>query len=267
MPSPSVLPANAAQERTALTAMSPPVDWPAVPPATPVERDAMAWPPAAWEVSPSAWRPEAAFDPSLFQPYGSAVALPADLPVPSAGAGRAVGTVVRELVETVFLALLIFVGIRLVVQNFKIEGSSMEPTLHNGQRLLVNRLAYLGLSEPRRGDIVVFRAWDQDEDYIKRVVGVPGDEIEVVGDRLVVNGNPLDEPYIRNHPTHGGPGRVVLAPGTYYVLGDNRDNSSDSRLHGPLAADHIVGKAWVTYWPIHDLGFVSDFASYAAPRP
>lgn len=176
-------------------------------------------------------------------------------------------TPLRDLVHTLMLTVMIASGVQIAVQSRQIEGSSMEPTLHNGQRLLVNRLAYLGLSEPRRGDIVVFRAWDQDEDYIKRVVGVPGDEIEVVGDRLVVNGNPLDEPYIQNHPTHGGPGRVVLGPGTYYVLGDNRDNSSDSRLHGPLAADRIVGKAWVTYWPIHDLGFVSDFASYAAPRP
>lgn len=267
MPSPFPSPADAASDAAAPSLTSP-ARWGSLPDVPPsVERDAMAWPPSSWEVSPSAWRSDAAFDLPLFQPYGGAAAPPMDLPAPGVGAGRAVGTVVRELVETVFLALLIFVGIRLVVQNFKIEGSSMEPTLHNGQRLLVNRLAYLGLSEPQRGDIIVFRAWGQDEDYIKRVVGVPGDEIEVAGDRVVVNGSPLDEPYIQNHPTHGGPGRVVLGAGTYYVLGDNRDNSSDSRLHGPLASERIVGKAWLTYWPIRDLGFVSDVTSYAAPHP
>lgn len=176
-------------------------------------------------------------------------------------------TTARDIVQTVILTALIAAGVQWTVQSRQIEGSSMEPTLHNGQRLLVNRLAYTNLSEPQRGDIVVFRAWDQDEDYIKRVIGIPGDEIEVAGDRIVVNGNALDEPYIDNHPTRGTPGRVVLGSGEFYVLGDNRDNSSDSRLHGPLPRDRIVGKAWLTYWPFGDVGFVSDFTSYAAPRP
>ncbi len=266
MPSPSVLPANAAQERTALTAMSPPVDWPAVPPATPVERDAMAWPPAAWEVSPSAWRPEAAFDPSLFQPYGSAVALPADLPVPSAGAGRAVGTVVRELVETVFLALLIFVGIRLVVQNFKIEGSSMEPTLHSGEYLLVNKLAYRGSGEPQRGDIVVFESWTPGKDFIKRVIGVPGDTVEIRDNAVWINGERLEEGYL-DQVTSGNTPALALGDDEYFVMGDNRGNSSDSRNHGSLQGDHIIGKAWLTYWPPDQIGTIPDSrASFAAVR-
>ncbi len=224
-----------------------------------LERDGMAWPAHGGAALPpragAMWADQrATADPSLN---------------PVAPAWRQVvgQTPLRDLVHTLMLTVVIAAGVQIAVQSRQIEGSSMEPTLHNGQRLLVNRLAYLGLSEPQRGDIIVFRAWGQDEDYIKRVVGVPGDEIEVAGDRVVVNGSPLDEPYIQNHPTHGGPGRVVLGAGTYYVLGDNRDNSSDSRLHGPLASERIVGKAWLTYWPIRDLGFVSDVTSYAAPHP
>jgi len=152
------------------------------------------------------------------------------------------------------------------VQSRQIEGSSMEPTLHNGQRLLVNRLSYISTSEPQRGDIIVFRAWEQEEDFIKRVIGVPGDEIDIQDNHIRVNGYPLDEPYIANEPTFGTPGTVVLGPGEYYVLGDNRGNSSDSRLHGPLPAEKIIGKAWLTYWPPRDLGFISDTTSYAAPK-
>jgi len=171
----------------------------------------------------------------------------------------------RDVVETAVLTLVIAAGVQVAVQSRQIEGSSMEPTLHNGQRLLVNRLSYLPQSEPQRGDIVVFRAWDQDEDYIKRVIGVPGDEIEIRDNRVRVNGSLLDEPYIHNEPTYGAGETVVLAPGDYYVLGDNRGNSSDSRLHGPLPRDRIIGKAWLTYWPLGELGFVSDSKSYAAP--
>jgi signal peptidase I len=173
----------------------------------------------------------------------------------------------RDVIETIGLTLLIAAGIQFAVQSRQIEGSSMEPTLHNGQRLLVNRLAYQSPNEAQRGDIIVFRAWDQDEDYIKRVVGVPGDEIDIRDNHIRVNGFLLDEPYIANEPTFGTPDTVILGPGEYYVLGDNRGNSSDSRLHGPLPAGKIIGKAWLTYWPLDNLGFISDTTSYAAPSP
>lgn len=173
----------------------------------------------------------------------------------------------RDVIETIGLTLLIAAGIQFAVQSRQIEGSSMEPTLHNGQRLLVNRLAYQSPNEAQRGDIIVFRAWDQDEDYIKRVVGVPGDEIDIRDNHIRVNGFLLDEPYIANEPTFGTPDTVILGPGEYYVLGDNRGNSSDSRLHGPLPAGKIIGKAWLTYWPLDNLGFISDTTSYAAPFP
>ncbi len=212
-----------------------------------LEREAMAW-------------PEVGAGQALLADHtaGQAASAPGD----PGGSWR--GAALRDVFETIVLTLLIAAGIQIAVQSRQIEGSSMEPTLHNGQRLLINRLAYLNPNQAQRGDIIVFRAWDQDEDFIKRVIGVPGDEIEIRDNHIRVNGQALDEPYIQNEPTFGTPDTVVLGPGDYYVLGDNRGNSSDSRLHGPLPAGNIIGKAWLTYWPLHDLSFISDSTSYAA---
>ncbi len=179
---------------------------------------------------------------------------------------RRPGGSLRDLIETILLTLVIALGIQLAVQSRLVEGSSMEPTLHDGQRLLINRLAYASLGEPQRGDIVVFRAWEQQEDYIKRVIGLPGDRIEIRGSQILVNGSVLDEPYLDGSIDYGHVGPLVLAPGDFYVLGDNRGNSSDSRLHGPLPRDRILGKAWVSYWPLDDMGLISDSTSYAAEQ-
>lgn len=181
------------------------------------------------------------------------------------GTGRGAGSL-RDIFETVILTVLIAAGIQLAVQSRLVEGSSMEPTLHNGQRLLINRLSYLSPTDPQRGDIIVFRAWDQDEDYIKRVIGVPGDEIEIRGNEILVNGAMLDEPYLDRTIDYGHIGPLVMAPDFFYVMGDNRGNSSDSRLHGPLPRAQILGKAWVSYWPLANLGLISDSTSYAAER-
>lgn len=229
-----------------------------------LERQAMAWPmpPAERErvfpneQAPYAWPAESSAGRAA---YSSPAVSGSNSSRPSA--------TLRDVVETIGLTLLIAAGIQFAVQSRQIEGSSMEPTLHNGQRLLVNRLAYQNPNEAQRGDIIVFRAWDQDEDYIKRVIGVPGDEIDIRDNHIRVNGFLLDEPYIANEPTFGTPDTVILGPGEYYVLGDNRGNSSDSRLHGPLPAGKIIGKAWLTYWPLDNLGFISDTTSYAAPSP
>jgi signal peptidase I len=208
-------------------------------------------------------------------------------PAPVAPAPRQSGPGVRglawEILQTVLLTLVIFLAVRAVVQNFKVEGASMEPTLHTGQYLLINKIGYARLGGtpayaivhpdadqqqasdpgylfggPQRGDIIVFRSpVDPTKDFIKRVIGVPGDTVEVRGGQVYVNGNAIDEPYIRDRAPYIAP-RQVVPPGHYFVLGDNRPNSSDSHVWGLVPADNIIGKAWVSYWPPNLWGVLGD---------
>lgn len=236
------------------------------PDAVRLERDAMAWPPSKWERPVSAWRDDVWRGPEPFLPFDESAGVPrAQAP---AASGGGVATLLREILETLVLTVLIFVGIRVVVQNFRIEGRSMFPTLHPDQYLLVNKLLYHGFSDPQRGDIIVFEAWSADKDFIKRIVGVPGDEIEVRENLVYVNGVALDEPYL-TQPTTDNIGPITLDGDMYYVMGDNRGNSSDSRTYGPLPREKMIGKAWLTYWPPGEIGFIPDsntsFASTVEP--
>jgi signal peptidase I len=223
------------------------------------ERLAMAWPPSVWERPPEAWRTDAWAGPEPFVPYDadplSLIEIPADIPAQRSNA-RALA---RELVETIVLTVLIFFGIRLLIQNFKIEGSSMEPTLHSGQYLLVNKFAYRGSGEPQRGDIVVFKSWTPGKDFIKRVVGTPGDTVAIHENAVWINGERLDEAYL-DQITTGPDTTVHLADDQYFVMGDNRGNSSDSRNNGALQGENIIGKAWFTYWPPGEIGFVPSIS-------
>jgi signal peptidase I len=233
-----------------------------------LERESMVWPPASWEHDGPAWRDDLPDTPDAFTPFDAAsAALDTVLRAPTAVAPRpAYAAVVREVIETIALTAVIFLGIRLVVQNFRIEGRSMEPTLHSGEYLLVNKLAFHALGDPNRGDIVVFQAWGQDKDFIKRIVGTPGDNIEIRDGCVHVNGTCIDEPYL-DQPTTDAVGPLTLGQDEYYVLGDNRGNSSDSRAYGPLPRDKIIGKAWFTYWPPSDIGLVpAGDASLASAR-
>jgi signal peptidase I len=220
------------------------------------ERDSMAWPPASWERASSVWRPDLWSDTALpqFPAPGLDPASGSALDVGPASTVR--GGFTREVVETILLTLLIFFGIRLVVQNFKIEGMSMEPNLHDGQYLLVDKFSYLGSGEPQRGDVIVFESWSPDKDFIKRVIGLPGEHIQLRDDGIFINDVLLDEPYLDQ--ASGGNDNLNLGPDEYYVMGDNRNNSSDSRNHGPMKGDQIIGKAWFTYWPRETIGWVDD---------
>lgn len=163
---------------------------------------------------------------------------------------------VRELIETAVLTIAIFLVVRVALQNFKVEGSSMFPNLHNGEYILVNKISYM-LHSPQRGDIVVFQATpahQPDKDFIKRVIGLPGETVAVHNDSVYINGHPLNEPYIQGFykPTYTwGPSKVPS--GDYFVLGDNRNDSQDSHLWGWLPRKYIIGKAWISYWPPSDL--------------
>ena len=155
----------------------------------------------------------------------------------------------REIVETVLFTLVIYVLVRtFLFENYRVVGRSMEPTLQNDQFLVVSKLDYR-LHTPQRGDIIVFRdPQSQNRKLIKRIIGLPGDVVEIGNDAVTINGYPLDEPYIES-PSLYTEAPLTVPDGQYFVLGDNRNNSSDSHAWGTLPEDLIVGKAWLSYWP------------------
>lgn len=164
-------------------------------------------------------------------------------------------SLLRETLETVVLAILIFLVIRSLVQNYRIEGQSMEPNFQHGQYLLVNKLAYR-LGEYRRGDVIVFHYPNNpSQDYIKRVIGLPGDTVEFRDGVLIVNGLTVEEPYDQIPIARDIPAQTV-APGFLYVLGDNRPASSDTRTWGQLSQEFVIGKAWLAIWPVEKAGAV-----------
>jgi signal peptidase I len=131
----------------------------------------------------------------------------------------------------------------------------MQPTLQSNQYLLVNKVVYM-VGEPRRGDIVVFRLpQDPRRDLIKRIVALPGEEVEVRNGVVYVNGKALDEPYIRDKPLYFFSKKTV-PEGEYFVLGDNRNNSFDSHVWDFLPREYLIGKAWVSYWPVQSWSVV-----------
>jgi len=161
-----------------------------------------------------------------------------------------------ELGETVLPAIVIAVLINLfLAQATRVYGSSMEPNLHTDQRLVVEKLSYR-LHEPRRGDVVVLRLPERGPELlIKRVVALPGETIEVREGQVMINGAVLPEQYL-SQQTRGQYGPVQVPAGHIFVMGDNRGASNDSRVFGPVSQTRIVGRAWVSYWPPGDLGFV-----------
>jgi signal peptidase I len=184
----------------------------------------------------------------------------------SHGGGR-IKAAVRDILETALLTLVIFLAVRFAVQTFRVEGFSMEPTLRSNQYLLVNKVSYM-LGEPQRGDIVVFRfPQDPRRDFIKRVVGLPGEEVEVRGGTVFVNGRALDERYIASRPQYPYAKKRVPS-NEYFVLGDNRNNSHDSHVWDFLPRDYMIGKAWVSYWPVNSWGIVQhDSVHFASAEP
>ncbi len=154
----------------------------------------------------------------------------------------------REVVETVVLTLLIFFLVRTLIQNFRIEGSSMEPNLHDGQYLIINKIVYRFYPH-ERGDIVVFQfPRNPKRDFIKRVVGLPGEKVEVKQGKVLINDQELEEPYAPKTSSYSW-GPALVGENELFVLGDNRNNSSDSHSWGMLPQDKVVGKAWISYWP------------------
>lgn len=157
------------------------------------------------------------------------------------------GRFALDLLETIVLAVVLFVGINAVSARVRVDGTSMVPTLQDGEFVLVNKLSYK-FDDVARGDIIVFHfPVNPEEDLIKRVIGLPGDTVSVQDGQVYVNGTMLNETYIAAAPTYTSEWQVPEE--NYFVLGDNRNNSSDSHSWGLLPAEKIVGKAVVIYWP------------------
>jgi signal peptidase I len=161
-----------------------------------------------------------------------------------------------ELGETVLPAIVIAVLINLfLAQATRVYGSSMEPNLHTDQRLVVEKVSY-HLHPPRRGDVVVIRMPERGPELlIKRVIALSGETIEVRGGSVYINGEPLEEDYLPRKTT-GTYGPSTVPEGNVFVMGDNRGASNDSRIFGPVPLDRVVGRAWVSYWPIENMGLV-----------
>ena len=175
--------------------------------------------------------------------------------------------VVRELLQVALLALVIFFVLHLLVQTFRIDGESMEPNLHNGKFLLVNKTAYWFHKNPQRGDVIIFRAPDQPKvDRIKRVIALPGETIEIKADGTVYItpegesvAKPLKETYLDNLASRPLP-PFKVPPKQYFVLGDNRGRSFDSREWGTVPRENIIGKAWLVIWGISDWGGAPNYS-------
>ena len=173
----------------------------------------------------------------------------------------------RDLLFALMFAALLVV---FVVQPVKVEGTSMLPRLHDGERIFVNKLIYYGLPHLKRGDIIVF--WfpdDPSKSYIKRIIGLPGETVEVRNGRVLINNVELNEPYLdqqRNVSRANNP-PVQVKPHYYFVMGDNRDASSDSRRWGLVPEKYIYGKALFRYWPLTSISIISHESNYNVPAP
>ncbi|WP_035342368.1 signal peptidase I [Halalkalibacter hemicellulosilyticus] len=167
-----------------------------------------------------------------------------------------------EWVKAIVVALLLAFLIRtFLFTSYEVQGESMEPSVFDGERFIVNKVGY-GFSDPQRFDLVVFHA-SETEDYIKRVIGLPGDQISYTNDTLYINGEEIEEPFLeamkkdgRDRYTRDFAMEEIVPEDHVFVLGDNRPNSLDSRRLGFIPMDHIVGKVDLRFWPITDVGIV-----------
>ncbi|SDB82113.1 signal peptidase I [Shouchella lonarensis] len=167
---------------------------------------------------------------------------------------------IRAIIVAVIVTLVIQT---FVITSFVVSGESMEPTTYNGERFIVNKLSYR-LGEPERFDLIVFKA-DENADYIKRVIGLPGDTIRYEDDVLYVNDEAVPEPFLEEVVAANGSDWAYtedyelsgeVPEGYVFVLGDNRNNSLDSRRIGPVKMDDIIGKVGLRFWPLNKMGFM-----------
>lgn len=168
-----------------------------------------------------------------------------------------------DAIETVVLSLVLFLGINAISARIRIESISMQPTLYAGDFVIVNKIAYT-FGSPQRGDVIIFRypPDPEREPYIKRIIGLPGDTIHVSGGKVFVNKHALVEPYLSAPPVYEG--TWTVPEGSLFVLGDNRNSSSDSHQWGMVPTENVIGKAEVVYWPPKEWKMLNQAAAFAA---
>ena len=168
----------------------------------------------------------------------------------------------REVAITVLIAVAVFALLRLTVQSYTVVMSSMEPNFQEGECIMVNKVCYRS-SGPQRGEVIVFNPPPPNDEsrypFIKRVIGLPGDTVEIRDGKVFVNGTALQEEYIMAPPNYTMPATEV-PENEYFVLGDNRNNSSDSHTGWTVPRDSIIGRAWFTYWPPGKWGIVKHYS-------
>lgn len=182
----------------------------------------------------------------------------------ASGERSTASSLLREVAEVVVLAVILYFGISFVVQAVHVEGLSMWATLDNDDYLIANKIDYR-IHAPERGDIVILRPpTNNSTDFIKRIIALPGEKLLIRSGFVYINGHKLNEPYLpdqwtfqNNWPTDGSDGQVMGA-NEYFVMGDNRNRSQDSRFFGPISRDRIDGKAWFRIWPLNKFGSIYD---------
>ncbi|HWI54694.1 MAG TPA: signal peptidase I [Desulfobacteria bacterium] len=171
------------------------------------------------------------------------------------GRSSETGYFIREVAESVIVAVLLALIIRFFLfQPFFIPSGSMEPTLKKGDRIVVSKITYR-LSEPKRGDIIVFKyPVNPKRDFIKRLIGLPGETLEVKNSQVYIDGKVLEQSFLPKGLTYNNFGPVKIPEKQYFMMGDNRNNSEDSRFWGTLPEENIIGRAMFVYWPFDRAG-------------
>ena len=170
-----------------------------------------------------------------------------------------------DTLETILLSLVLFLAINTVSERIRVESISMQPTLFPGDYVIVNKLAYRFSGSPERGDVIVFRYPPNPEaiPYIKRIIGVPGDQVHIADGKISINGQLMLEPYLVINTIRGGDWTVP--EGNLFVMGDNRNNSSDSRTWGFVPFENIIGRAELIYLPPQHWAFLHENIAVASP--
>ena len=169
--------------------------------------------------------------------------------------------IIRDITITILIALAMFIGLRYTIEGYTVRYICMMPNINDGDWIIVNKASYF-FSDPNRGDVIVFQPPEKihsDYPFIKRVIGLPGETIEIRDGKIFINGIPLEEEYVKEVPKYTMEKKHIPIK-EYFVLGDNRNNANDSHSWGTVPRDHMIGKAIITYWPIDEWGTIKHYS-------